>query len=231
MDVLAEEKGEIEKAVYFRLADLDVNLIFYDTTSVHFEIEDQDPEGESLARRWGHSKNGRRDAAQVVVGLTVTRDGFPVRHWVFSGNTVDVSTVGDVKKGLRGWRRTRWVFMGDAGMVSKDNPRTLSRGGGRLHRLRAGAAGGKIYKRVLSSNGRKREVGLSLLVKEVVLVGGERRERCAVWHNPGDARRGCRHHAGCCRRWRRSWRRSRQRVGVSTERTVCERQSGRRYGR
>ena len=42
MDVLEEEKEEIEKGVYFRLADLfgvDVELIFYDTTSVHFEIE------------------------------------------------------------------------------------------------------------------------------------------------------------------------------------------------
>ena len=111
--------------------------------SVHFEIEDQDPEGEGLARRRGHSRNGRRDAAQVVVGLAVTRDGFHVRHRVFSGNTVDVSTVGKVREDLRGWRLTRCVFVGDAGMVSKENLQTLSRGGGRYNRLGAGAAGGE----------------------------------------------------------------------------------------
>ena len=43
MDILEEEKEEVEKAVYFRLADLfevDVDLIFYNTTSVQFEIDD-----------------------------------------------------------------------------------------------------------------------------------------------------------------------------------------------
>ena len=36
-------------------------------------------------RKRGKSKNGRGDVPQVVVGLAVTRDGFPVRHWVFAG--------------------------------------------------------------------------------------------------------------------------------------------------
>jgi hypothetical protein len=39
-----------------------------------------------------HSKNRRLDAPQVVVGLAITRDGFPVRDWVFAGNTVNVGT-------------------------------------------------------------------------------------------------------------------------------------------
>ena len=53
-------------------------------------------------RKRGHSKNGRGDAPQIVVGLAVTRDGLPVRHWVFPGNTVDVTTVAKVKEDLRG---------------------------------------------------------------------------------------------------------------------------------
>ena len=68
-------------------------------------------------RKRGYSKNGRGDAPQVVIGLAVTRDGFPVRHWVFPGNTVDVSTVEKVKRELPGWIN-RCVFVGDAGMVS-----------------------------------------------------------------------------------------------------------------
>ena len=67
----------------------------------------------------------------MVVGLAVTRDGFPVRQWVFSGNTVEVSTVAEVKKDLGDWRLTGCVFVGDAGMLSKENLWTLSRGGGR----------------------------------------------------------------------------------------------------
>ena len=72
-------------------------------------------------RKQGHSKNGRFNAPQIVVGLAVTRDGFPVRHWIFAGNTVDVSIVGRVKHELQGWQLRRCVFVGDAGMVSKAN--------------------------------------------------------------------------------------------------------------
>ena len=90
-------------------------------------------------RKRGHSKNGRGDAPQIVVGLAVTREGFPVRHWVFPGNTVDVSTVEQVKRDLKGWQLSRCLFVGDAGMVSQANLRMLARGGGQVHRLRADA--------------------------------------------------------------------------------------------
>jgi len=49
-----------------------------------------------------HSKNGRYDAPQIVVGLAVTRDGFPLRHWIFPGKTVDVTTVACVKEDPKG---------------------------------------------------------------------------------------------------------------------------------
>ena len=76
----------------------------------------------------------------MVVGLAVTRDGFPVRHWVFSGNTVDVSTVAEVKEDLRGWRLTRCVFVGDARDGLEGEPADALAWGRPLHRLRAGAA-------------------------------------------------------------------------------------------
>ena len=121
MDFLEANKEQIERAIYFQVADLlnlDVDIVFYDTTSLHFEIDEED-EGDGdgqvkgsleagsknypAPRKRGHSKNGRKDAPQIVVGLAVTRDGFPVRHWVFPGNTVDVTTVAKVKEGLKGW--------------------------------------------------------------------------------------------------------------------------------
>ena len=119
MDFLAANHRVIEEAVYYRMADLlnaDVELIFYDTTSLHFEVDDEDEPQERatedggrgrVLRRRGKSKNGRDDAPQLVVGLAVTRDGLPVCHWIFPGNTVDVSTVEQVKRDLRGWRLAR----------------------------------------------------------------------------------------------------------------------------
>lgn len=101
------------------LLNLDVEIVFYDTTSLHFEIDEPDRglgehdevRGSQLAgaktyrtlRKRGHSKNGRFDAPQSVIGLTVTRDGFPVRHWIFPGNMADVTTVAKVKEDLQGW--------------------------------------------------------------------------------------------------------------------------------
>ncbi|MBL8527642.1 MAG: hypothetical protein JNL68_08170, partial [Burkholderiales bacterium] len=78
MDFLEANKEPIEREIFFRVADLlslDVEVIFYDTTSLHFEIDEEDqgvgPEGVMHGRRAagrkryaaprqrGHSKNGR----------------------------------------------------------------------------------------------------------------------------------------------------------------------------
>ncbi len=55
------------------------------------------------------------------MGLALTREGFPIRHRVFPGNTVDVTTVAKVKEELKGWRLNRCVFVGDAGLVSSES--------------------------------------------------------------------------------------------------------------
>src|SRR3989304_139744 len=160
MDFLEANKEAIEQAIFYRVADLlnlDVEVTFYDPPPLHFEVDEEDcgdeegnVEGSQAAgkksyaapRKRGYSKNGRSDAPQRVVGLAVTRDGFPVRHWVFPGNTADVTTVAKVKEDLRGWQLTRCLFAGDAGMVSRANLQTLARGGGKpLVRLPARGGG------------------------------------------------------------------------------------------
>jgi hypothetical protein len=135
------------EAIFHRVADLlNLDVIFYDTTSLHFEIDDEesvDKDGNvhgsqaagkksyTAPRPRGHRKNSRGDAPQIVVGMAVTQDGFPVRHWVFPGNTLDVTPVAKVKEDLRGGQRTRCLFVGDAGMVSQANLQALSKGGGK----------------------------------------------------------------------------------------------------
>jgi transposase len=207
MDFLEANKADIEQAIYFKLADLlnlDVDIVFYDTTSLHFEIDEEDEggkddlvKGSSAAgkktypapRKRGHSKNGRKDAPQIVVGLAVTRDGFPVRHWVFPGNTVDVTTVAKVKEDLKGWQLSRCLFVGDAGMVSQANLQTLSLGGGKYLLAMPMRRGDEVTESVLGRPGRYRDVADNLKVKEVVIGDGERRRRYAVCYNPLEASR------------------------------------------
>ena len=207
MDFLEENREALEERLYYRLADLlnlDVDLVFYDTTSLHFEIDEADTvaqHGSQAAggkaypalRRRGKSKNGRDDAPQMVIGLAVTRDGFPVRHWVFPGNTVDVTTVKQVKDDLRGWKLGRCVFVGDAGMVSEDNLRHLRRGGGSYIVCMPLKRGGEVATQVTTRAGRYKKVADNLRVKEVVIGKGARQRRYVVCHNPLEVVRQRRH--------------------------------------
>jgi transposase len=205
MDFFEEHKAVVEKAIYFKMADLmnaDVDLIFYDTTSLHFEIEEEDEvERKKRSREYaplrkrGYSKNGRDDAPQIVVGLAVTRDGLPVRSWVFSGETSDVTTVEKVKEDLRGWRLGRCVFVGDAGMNSEDNRRKLALGNGKYILASRLRAGDEVTNEVLARPGRYKTVRDNLRVKEVIVGDGERRRRYVVCHNPAEEKRQREHRA------------------------------------
>lgn len=124
-----------------------------------------------------------------MVGLAVTREGFPVRHWVFPGNTVDVTTVAKVKQDLKGWQLTRCLFVGDAGMVSAANFKALAAGGGKYLMCVPMRRGDAVTEQVLARAGRYRTVAENLQVKEVVLGDGERRMRYAVCFNPQEAQR------------------------------------------
>lgn len=199
LDFLDTHHAAIEREVFFRTADLfraDVDLIFWDTTSVYFEVEAEDEEPETRRgttlpplRKRGHSKDRRDGDPQVVVGLAVTRDGLPVRSWVFPGNTVDVTTVAQVKEDLRGWKLGRTIFVGDAGMDSEANRRELAKGLG--HYILAMPMGKlpEVHDEVLARPGRFHRVSDRLEVKEVVVGEGERRRRYIVCRNLQEAAR------------------------------------------
>ncbi len=250
MDFLEANKEAIEKAIYFRMADLlnlDVEIVFYDTTSLHFEVDEEDRGfGErdevhgSLAagrkiyralRKRGHAKNGRFDAPQIVVGLAVTRDGFPVRHWIFPGNTVDVTTVERVKKDLQGWQLSRCVFVGDAGMVSKANLETLARGGGKYSLCMPIIRGGEVAKAVVTRPGRYQKVADNLEVKEVTVGDGERRRRYVVCYNSEEAERQRKHREQVLKELEAEIDGLRTQRGPSHSKRVCELRASGRYGR
>lgn len=250
MDFLAAHKEKIEEAIYFRVADLfnlDVDLIFYDTTSLHFEIDEEDRGvGEEdqvrgsfsaggktypAPRKRGHSKNGRTDVPQIVVGLAVTRDGFPVRHWVFPGNTVDVTTVKRVKRDLKGWQLARCVFVGDAGMVSEANLKRLSRSGGKYIVCMPIHRGGEAAKEVLTRPGRFRTVSQNLRVKEVLVGDGERRRRYVVCHNPQEEMRQRKHREQVLKELRAELFSLRDCSPQAHTKRVCSLRASRRYGK
>jgi transposase len=197
MDLLveADTEAKVQEAVFFATADLlnlEVDLLFFDTTSTYFERDEPDPAGEDgqpAFRAYGHSKDHRPDLPQVVIGLAVTREGIPVRVWVWPGNTNDMSVLQEVKDDLRGWRLGRVVTVVDRGFSSDENLRYLTRAGGHWiagERMRDGAADSQA---ALSRQGRYQTVRDNLRVKEVRIGDGDAAKRFIVCHNPAEAER------------------------------------------
>jgi transposase len=189
MDILLEAAEELQEEIYYRVANLlnlEVDLIFFDTTSTYMEIEGEDEGG---LRRYGHSKDRRPDLPQVVIGLAVTKEGIPVKCWVLPGNTSDMKTVRMVQEELRQWRIGRCIWVMDRGMNSEENRVILQRAGGQYilgEKLRD--ARGK-NKEALCCGGRYRRVRENLMVKEVYVGQGRGRRRFVVVYNPEQAKK------------------------------------------
>lgn len=166
-----------------------------------------------------------------MVGLAVTRDGFPVRHWVFPGNTVDVTTITRVKEDLRGWQLTRCLFVGDAGMVSQANLQTLAKGGGKYLLAMPMRRGDEVTEEVLSRPGRYRTVAENLEVKEVIVGEGERRRRYAVCFNPLEAKRQKAHREALLKELEAELASLSDLAKVSHTKRVCALRTSARYGR
>jgi hypothetical protein len=188
MDLLVEADtcAGVQEAVFFAVADLlnlEVDLLFFDTTSTYFETEHADE-----LRRHGKSKDSRPDLPQIVIGLAVTREGIPVRCWVWPGNTNDNTILPEVKDGLRGWRLGRVVTVVDRGFSSDANLEYLRRAGGHWiagEKMRDGSPDAQA---VLSRQGRYQQVRDNLRVKEVRLEDSSDK-RWVVCHNPYEAER------------------------------------------
>ena len=141
LDALDEIAAEVFSAVA-HLLNLDLDIVFVDTTSTYWETETADSEPEladdpvddelsnpaEVGRRaFGHSKDHRPDLPQVVIAMAVTRDGVPLRCWRFPGDTADTAIIRTVKDDLGGWGLRRLVWVADPRVRSAANRTTDSR--------------------------------------------------------------------------------------------------------
>jgi hypothetical protein len=212
MDWLTEIKDDLERKVFDNLADLlnlEVDLLFFDTTSTYFVTEEEDEplardgHGMPLAsgnagggedgerepggfRTWGKSKDHRDDLPQIVIGMAVTRDGIPVRVWCWPGDTADSALIRQVKDDMRDWCLSKVIWVADRGFTSAENRRYLRKGGGSYiigEKLRSGSAEAQA---ALSRQGRYKDVAGNLKVKEVKIAEDE---RFVICFNPEAAER------------------------------------------
>ena len=213
MDVFLAALGELQEAVFFAVANLlnlQVDILFFDTSSTYWETDatddallddaaldddafgedDADAEARVVERAWrvhGHSKDHRPDLPQVVIGMAVTREGIPVRVWTFPGSTSDQVLIRTVKDDLCDWNLNRVIWALDRGFTSADNRRYMQRRGGHYimgEKLRGDSAEAAA---ALSRQGRYHTVAGNLRVKQVRVDDGVARDRFVVCHNPDAA--------------------------------------------
>jgi DDE family transposase len=209
MDTLLAIEKSLTEEIYHQVADLlnlEVDLLFFDTTSTYFEIDEPDepvardergrvdPDGtvtepvrDTGFRTHGKSKDHRPDLPQVVIGMAVTRTGIPVRVWCWPGNTGDSALIRRVKDDMRDWSLARVVWVADRGFSSAENRRYLQRAGGHYiigEKLRSGS---DDVKAALSRPGRYAQVADNMQVKEVKI--DDSGDRFVICYNPDEAER------------------------------------------
>lgn len=180
---LAENKERIERALFLRdrtLFDTAVDLVFFDTTSTYFEGR------ASLLRRYGFSKDHRPDRVQIVVGVVMSRDGWPLACEVFPGNQADVKTVASLIRSVKErFELGRVILVLDRGFISEQNLTAMVGAeleyivGARLRQSR------EIREKVLPQIERYEPVTDNLQVSEVTIEG----RRYVVCLNPEAAQR------------------------------------------
>jgi hypothetical protein len=185
LDPLLSGKEKIEEALFTRnsnLFSLNVDLVLFDTTLVHFE--GRGPEGLATRARPGNYP----DCVKVLVGLVLSGDGFPIAHQVFPGSTADINAFKAAIKDLKQRFNLRRVIMvADRGCVSDPLLEELEKKtpgepqidyilGMRLRKNK------EVQKEVLRRAGRYQEVSDNLELKEVWV--GE--HRYVVCHNPDE---------------------------------------------
>ena len=209
MDWLHAVRGDLGRQVFEQVADLlnlEVDLLFFDTASTCFEVEDADAEavrdwrGEKTSdeqdadpgktagfRAHGKSKDSRDDLPQIVIGMAVTRDGIPVRVWSWPGNTSDSALIRQVKTDMRDWVLGKVIWVADRGFSSARNRRFLQQGAGGYiigEKLRTGSP---LIKAALSRQGRYQQAAGNMQVKEVRIPDAT--DRLVICCNPDAAER------------------------------------------
>lgn len=102
-----------------------VSVVFYDVTTLYFEIDQEDD-----LRKTGFSKEGKHQNPQIVLGLLVSKNGYPLAYDIFEGNKFEGHTMLPVIDSFKvKFRLEQMVIIADSGLLSSTNIDELQRGG------------------------------------------------------------------------------------------------------
>jgi len=126
LDKLCDKYKETVEQVtyeYTKRTLKNISVVFYDVTTLYFEAENEDD-----LRKIGFSKDGKFQNPQIMLGLLVGQNGYPIGYNIFEGNTFEGHTLLPVLEGIqRKYGLIKPTVIADAAMLSKKNLDNLAK--------------------------------------------------------------------------------------------------------
>lgn len=114
------QKETVQQISYehtLKILNDDICVVFYDVTTLYFEIDEEDE-----LRKTGFSKEGKHQNPQIVLGLLVSKDGYPLAYEIFEGNKFEGHTMLPVVDKFKAkYGLDQLVVIADSGLLSNDN--------------------------------------------------------------------------------------------------------------
>jgi transposase len=153
LDKLYYQQKDIVQQISYNhtlgLLDNKISVVFYDVTTIYFEAETEDD-----LRKTGFSKDGKHQHPQIVLGLLVSKGGYPLAYDIFSGNQFEGHTMLPIIEAFKSkYKLDKLVVVADAGLLSKKNINLLESGGYEyILGARIKAVNKKLKEQILSLN-------------------------------------------------------------------------------
>jgi transposase len=121
LDKLHNTQKELVQQISYehtlQILNNDISVVFYDVTTLYFEIDQEDD-----LRKTGFSKEGKHQNPQIVLGLLVSRNGYPLAYEVFEGNKFEGHTMLPVVEAFKHkYNLNQLIIIADSGLLSKSN--------------------------------------------------------------------------------------------------------------
>lgn len=129
MDKLHSGQKELIQKISFehtqKILGGKISIVFYDVTTLYFEIDHEDE-----LRKTGFSKEGKHQNPQIVLGLLVSRNGYPLAYDLFEGNKFEGHTMFPVLNSFKeNYSLEQMIIIADSGLLSNANINELQKGG------------------------------------------------------------------------------------------------------
>lgn len=121
LDKLHDKQKELVQTISYqhtlKILNNDISVVFYDVTTLYFEIDQEDD-----LRKTGFSKEGKHQNPQIVLGLLVSKNGYPLAYEIFEGNKFEGHTMLPVVEAFKlKYKLEKLVIIADSGLLSKNN--------------------------------------------------------------------------------------------------------------